>query len=135
PREMAESDLIIMWGGNPVSTQVNVMTHVSRARKERGAHFVVVDPYRNPTAEAADEHVMVRPGTDGAVACAIIHVLFRGGLADRDYLDRCTEGAAELEAHLASRSPQWAEAISGVPAAQIEALAGRYGRTDRAYIR
>lgn len=135
PREMAESDLIVMWGGNPVSTQVNVMTHVTRARKERGAHFVVVDPYRTPTAEAADEHVMVRPGTDGAVACAIMHVLFRDGLADRDYLARYTEGAAELEAHLASRSPEWAEAISGVPAMQIEALARRYGRTDRAYIR
>src|SRR3546814_12904974 len=78
---------------------------------------------------------MVRPGTDGAVACAIMHVLFRDGLADRDYLARYTEGAAELEAHLASRSPQWAETISGVPAAQIEALAGRYGRTDRSYIR
>src|SRR3546814_17126182 len=46
PREMAESDLIILWGGNPVSTPVNVMTHVDRARNERGAHFVVVDPYQ-----------------------------------------------------------------------------------------
>src|SRR3546814_17675283 len=128
---MAESDLIIMWGGNPVSTQVNVMTHVARARKERGAHFVVVDPYRNPTAEAADEHVMVRPGTDGAVACAIMHVLFRHGLADRAYLARYTDGAAELEAHLPSRSPQCASTISGAPAAPIPAVAGRYGRTDR----
>src|SRR3546814_17497217 len=65
PREMAESDLIIMWGGNPVSTQVNVMTHVARARKERGAHFVVVVPYRHPTAAAADEPVMMSPGTAG----------------------------------------------------------------------
>lgn len=135
PREMAQSDLIIMWGGNPVSTQVNVMTHVARARKERGAHFVVVDPYRTPSAEAADEHVMVRPGTDGAVAAAMMHVLFRDGLADRAYLARFAENAAELEAHLKSRTPQWAEAISGVPAAQIEALAKRYGETDRAYIR
>ncbi len=135
PREMAESDLIIMWGGNPVSTQVNVMTHVSRARKERGAHFVVVDPYRTPTAVAADEHVMVRPGTDGAVACAIMHVLFRGGLADRAFMAKFADDVDALEAHLSTRTPSWAEAISGVPAAQIEALAARYGRTDRAFIR
>jgi len=135
PREMAESDLIIMWGGNPVSTQVNVMTWVAKARKERGARFVVVDPYRSPTAEIADEHVMVRPGTDGAVAAAMMHVLFRDGLADRAYMADYAENADGLEAHLASRTPEWAEAISGVPAAQIEALARLYGRTDRAYIR
>lgn len=135
PREMAESDLIIMWGGNPVSTQVNVMHWISKARKERGAHFVVVDPYRSPTAAVADEHVMVRPGTDGAVACAIMHVLFRDGYADRAYMAQYAETPEGLEAHLASRTPEWAEAISGVPASQIEALAKRYGRTDRAFIR
>jgi len=54
PREMAVSDLIVMWGGNPVSTQVNVMHHVARARKERGAKLVVIDPYRSPTAAVAD---------------------------------------------------------------------------------
>ena len=135
PREMAESDLIIMWGGNPVSTQVNVMHWISKARKGRGAHFVVVDPYRTPTAEVADEHVMVRPGTDGAVACAIMHVLFRDGYADRAYMAQYAEDPEGLETHLAIRTPQWAEAISGVPASQIEALAKRYGQTDRAFIR
>ena len=57
PREMAKSDLIVVWGGNPVSTQVNVMTHVARARKERGAKLVVIDPYRTPTAAVADLHL------------------------------------------------------------------------------
>src|SRR5262249_46217383 len=56
-REMAQSDLIVVWGGNPVSTQVNVMHHIARARKERGARLVVVDPYRTATAEAADLHL------------------------------------------------------------------------------
>ncbi|MBC7799129.1 MAG: molybdopterin-dependent oxidoreductase, partial [Gemmatimonadaceae bacterium] len=74
PREMADSDLIVMWGGNPVSTQVNVMTHVTRARKQRGARFVVIDPYRTPSAAAADLHIAPRPGTDGALACAMMHV-------------------------------------------------------------
>src|SRR3546814_16668704 len=70
PREMAESDLIIMWVGNPVSTQVNVMNHLARARQERGAQCVVGDPYRNHNADAAAAHVMVRPVTTTAVACA-----------------------------------------------------------------
>ena len=74
PREMAQSDLIVVWGGNPVSTQVNVMTHISRARKKRGAKLVVIDPYRTGTAAVADLHLAPRPGTDGALACAVIHV-------------------------------------------------------------
>ena len=70
---------IVMWGGNPVSTQVNVMTHVTRARKQRGAAFVVIDPYRTPTAAVADLHLAPLPGTDGALACAVMHVAFRDG--------------------------------------------------------
>ena len=76
-REIAKSELIVVWGGNPVSTQVNVMTHVAMARKERGAKLVVVDPYRTATAEQADLHLAPLPGTDGALACAVMHVLFK----------------------------------------------------------
>jgi anaerobic selenocysteine-containing dehydrogenase len=97
PREMAESDLIIIWGGNPVSTQVNVMTHVTKARKDRGARLVVVDAYKSPTAEIADELVLVKPGTDGAVATAIMHVLFRDGFADIDYMEKHTDDWISLE--------------------------------------
>ncbi len=135
PRELGESDLIVMWGGNPVYTQVNVMHHVSRARRERGAGFVVVDPYRTATAEKADLHLMPKPGTDGALACATMHVLFAEGFADRDYLARYTDAPEALEAHLQSRTPQWAERISGVPAADIVAFARLYGSTKRSFIR
>ncbi len=134
-REMAESDLIVVWGGNPVSTQVNVMTHVQRARKERGAKLVVVDPYRTGTAAAADLHLMVRPGTDAALACAVMHVLFRDGYADRAYMARYTDVPDEIEAHVASRDPAWAAAITGVPAERIEEFAALYGRTERSFIR
>ena len=107
-REMAKSDLIVVWGGNPVSTQVNVMTHIAKARKERGAKLVVVDPYRTGTAEIADMHLAPLPGTDGALACAVMHVLFKEGYADRAYLARYTDDPAGLEAHLESRGPDWA---------------------------
>ena len=64
PREMAAADVVVIWGTNAASTQVNVMTHVLRARRERGAKIVVVDTYRNATARQADLFVCVRPGTD-----------------------------------------------------------------------
>lgn len=135
PREMALSDLIVIWGGNPVNTQVNVMTHVSRARKERGAKLVVVDPYRTGTAQQADMHLALRPGTDGALACAVMHVLFRDGHADRAYMERYTDAPGELEAHVASRSPEWAAGITGLKPAEIEAFAKLYGETKRSFLR
>ncbi len=134
-REIAESDLIVVWGGNPVATQVNVMTHVAKARKARGAKLVVVDPYRTGTAEAADLHLMLRPGTDGALAVAIMHVLFKEGFADRAYLERYADGIADLERHVAQRPPEWAEEITGVPADTIRAFARLYGETKRSFIR
>ena len=135
PREMAVSDLIIVWGCNPVATQVNVMTHIARARKERGAKLVVVDPYRTGTAAVADLHVAPRPGTDGALACAVMHIAFRDGYADRAYMARYADVPDELEAHLATRGPDWASGITGLSVADIEAFARLYLTTDRAYIR
>jgi anaerobic selenocysteine-containing dehydrogenase len=134
-REIGAAELIVIWGGNPVNTQVNVMTHVAKARKARDAKLVVVDPYRTGTAERADLHLAVKPGTDGALAAAVIHCLVRDGLADRDYLARHTDWDAEAEAHFADTTPTWAAAITGLPAAEIEAFARLYGATKRAYIR
>ncbi|HZT88999.1 MAG TPA: molybdopterin-dependent oxidoreductase, partial [Stellaceae bacterium] len=134
-RELAKSDLIVVWGGNPVSTQVNVMTHVAQARKERGAKLVVVDPYRTGTAEVADIHLAPLPGTDGALACAVMHVLFKEGYADRAYMARYTDDPEGLETHLASRGPAWAAGITGLDEAAIVDFARLYGRTRRSFIR
>ncbi len=135
PREMAKSDLIVVWGGNPVNTQVNVMTHIARARKERGAKLVVIDPYRTGTAKQADMHLAPRPGTDGALACAVMHVAFRDGRADRAYMAAYTDKPEALEAHLATRGPAWAAEITGLSVAEIEAFALLYTSTKRSYIR
>ena len=135
PREMAEADLIIIWGTNAVSTQVNVMTHVSRAKKNRGATVIVVDPYENPTAKTADIHIALRPGTDGALACALMHIAFRDGYADWDHLEKYTDVPRELEEHLKTRSPAWAAEITGLTVDEIENLAELYYKTARAYIR
>ena len=135
PREMAESDLIIMWGGNPVATQVNVITHITRARKQRGAKLIVVDPYRTGTAAAADTHLALRPGTDGALACAVMHAAFRDGHADRAYMAQYADCPDALEAHLATRTPEWAADITGLSVAEIEAFAHAYNTTQRSFIR
>ncbi len=135
PREMANSDLIVMWGGNPVNTQVNVMTHIALARKKRGAKLAVVDVYKTGTMQQADFPILIRPGTDGALACAIMHVLFRDGMADRSYLNRYTDAPREFEAHLSDKTPQWAEAITGLPVAEIERFAHAIGSTKRTYFR
>jgi anaerobic selenocysteine-containing dehydrogenase len=134
-REIADADLVVMWGGNPVNTQVNVMTHIARARKERGAKLVVVDPYRTGTAEQADMHLMLRPGTDGALAAGAMHVLFRDGFADRAYMAKYTDAPAELERHLEARTPEWAAAITGLQAEEIVRFAHLYGSIKRSFLR
>lgn len=135
PREMAQADVVVIWGTNAAATQINVMHHALAARRTRGAKLVVVDTYRNATAKQADMFLCVRPGTDGALACGVMHVLFREGLADRAYLARYTDCPDALEAHLASRGPAWAEAICGVPAADIEAFARLVGAHRRSFFR
>jgi anaerobic selenocysteine-containing dehydrogenase len=135
PESMAESDCVVIWGTNAVATQVNVMTHAVRARKERGARIVAIDIYRNATMEQADMALVVRPGTDGALAVAVMHVLLRDGLADRDYMAKYTDFSPEFEAHLATRTPQWAAAITGLDVTEIEAFAHLVGTTPRTYFR
>jgi anaerobic selenocysteine-containing dehydrogenase len=135
PREMARSDLVIIWGTNAVNTQVNVMTHAIRARKERDAKIIAVDVYMNGTMKQADLPVLIRPGTDGALACAVMHCLFRDGKADWDYLDRYTDAPRELAEHLRAKSPEWASRITGCDVATIETFARLVGERKRAYFR
>ncbi len=135
PREMAKSDVVVIWGTNAVNTQVNVMTHATRARKERGAKIVVVDVYMNDTMKQADLPVLIRPGTDGALACAVMHCLFRDGKADWDYLERYTDAPHELAAHVRTRDPAWASRIAGCPAETIEAFARLVGDNKRTFFR
>ncbi|HYL81301.1 MAG TPA: molybdopterin-dependent oxidoreductase, partial [Candidatus Acidoferrum sp.] len=135
PREIPQADLIVVWGGNPAAPQINLMTHIARARKERGAKLAVVDPYRSDTAAVADMHLCLRPGTDGALACALMHCAFRDGHADRAYLRTYTDCPPDLESHLARRGPDWAAPITGLSLEEIETFARLYNTTRRSYIR
>ena len=135
PREIAKSDCVVIWGTNAVVTQINVMTHAVKARKERGAKIVVIDIYENATMKQADMGLVLKPGTDGALACAVMHVLFREGLADRAYLERYTDDPKGLEAHLEARTPEWASAITGLSVGEIEAFARLVGTTKKTFFR
>ena len=135
PHEMGRTDCVIIWGTNAVATQVNVMTHAVKSRKERGAKIVVIDIYDNPTMKQADLALIVRPGTDAALACAVMHVAFRDGHADRAYMAKYADDPAGLEAHLQTKTPEWAAAITGLSVDEIEAFAKLVGTTKKSYFR
>ncbi len=135
PELIGEADCVVIWGTNAVNTQVNVMTHAMRARRERGAKVVAIDIYMNGTMEQADMPILLRPGTDGALALGTMHVLLRDGLADRDFLARMTDFDAEVEAHIMRRTPDWAAAITGLTVAEIEAFAHLVGTTPKTFFR
>ncbi len=132
--QMVGADLVVLWGVNAAYSTVNVMTLVKQARA-RGAHVVVVDPYRTPTAQQADEHLMVRPGSDTALALAVMHVLVAEGRLDRDYIGRATLGFERLVEHLRAYSPDAVAASVGLPAETIVRFARRYGAGPRSFIR
>ncbi len=135
PREMQKSDLIVVWGGNPVNTQVNVMTHVAIAKKQRGAKLACVDIYETGTMKQADIKLLIKPGTDGALACGVMHVLFRDGHANWDYLHQYTDDPKGMEANLVNKTPEWASEICGCPVSEIEAFAKLIGETPRTFFR
>ena len=110
------------------------MTLVKRAR-QRGAFVVCVDPYRTPTARQADWHLMPRPGTDGALALGVMHVLIGEGRVDQDYIRRATLGFTALAQHVKQYDPERVAAITGLAAEDVVAFARRYGATRAAFIR
>ena len=96
---------------------------------------MVIDPYKTPTAAVADVHLAPRPGTDAALACAVMHIAFRDGYADRTYMRDYTDCPDALEAHLRQRGPDWAANVTGLSVADIETFGALYGQTKRSFIR
>ncbi|MGH7421517.1 MAG: molybdopterin-containing oxidoreductase family protein [Candidatus Rokuibacteriota bacterium] len=132
--QMVDSELIVLWGINASHTHINAMTLVKQARR-RGAFVVCVDPYRTPTARQADWHLRPRPGTDGALALGVMHVLIGEGRVDRDYIQRATFGFTALAQHVKQYEPERVAAITGLAAEDVVAFARRYGATRAAFIR
>ncbi|HZT79402.1 MAG TPA: molybdopterin oxidoreductase family protein [Gemmataceae bacterium] len=135
PEAVVHSRYLINWGSNTSVTNVHLWRLMHEARKA-GAKIVTIDPYRCQTAARSDWWIPIRPGTDAALALGLMHVLWRDGLQDDDYLSRHCLGTEQLrERALKEYPPEKVAAITGVPAADIERLAREYGTTRPALIR
>src|SRR5262249_53069357 len=132
--QMVGADLVVLWGVNAAYSTINVMTLVKQGR-QRGAYVVAIDPNRTSTAVQADEHLYVRPGTDGALALAVMHVLIGEGLVDHDYVERATLGFEALADHVKAWPPERVAPIVGLDPATIIAFARRYGARSRTFTR
>ena len=130
----AESKLIIIWGSNSIASNLHFW-RLAQAAKRAGAKLVCIDPRRTETADKCHEHIQLRPGTDAALAFALMHELITNGWLDHDYIARHTLGWDALRERALSWTPERAAEICGVPAQQIRALARDYGTTGPAAIR
>lgn len=134
PESFVHSRYIILWACNTLSTNSHHWPFIAEAKK-RGAKVVVIDPFRTKTARLADLHVPIKPGTDAALALGMIHILYRDGLIDRDYVERYTLGSDELEQRASTYTPEYVAEITGVPADVIVELATGFATHQPSVIR
>lgn len=134
PDTFAHSKYIILWGCNALSTNVHLWSFIREAR-HNGAKLVVIDPVRTRTAKQADWHLPIRPGTDGALALGLMHVIINENLIDADYVEKYTVGFAELKQRVSEFSPDRVAQITGIPAQDIVTLAREYATTQPSVIR
>jgi anaerobic selenocysteine-containing dehydrogenase len=126
--------LIVFWGANAIASNLHLWSRAQEA-KRRGARLIAIDPYRSLTAEKCHQHIALMPGTDGALALGLMHVLMREGWLDRDYVARYTLGFEPLSARAREFDPERVAKICGISAREIEELARDYWQTRPAVIR
>lgn len=134
PEAVVHARFIVAWGANIVSSNVHLWPFIEEARR-RGAKLVTIDPFRSKTAEKSDQHLAIRPGTDGALALAMMHVIFRDGLEDPEYLAKHTLGAEKLRDRVREWTPSRAAGLTGLDAAAIEAFSRQYAATQPSALR
>jgi anaerobic selenocysteine-containing dehydrogenase len=134
PEQFSQSKLILAWGANILGTNVHLWPFITEARRN-GAKLYVIDPNRNRTGAAADRHYFINPGSDMALALAMMHVIIGEGLHDADYVARYTEGFDALRERVKSWTPARAAELTGIAAEEIVALAREYATTRPAAIR
>ncbi len=128
----AHARLILLWGAN-LASQPNTGRHLAAARR-RGAYVVTIDVRETEAAGQSDEVVLLRPGSDAALALALMHVIIGEALYDRHFVEKHTVGFDRLTEHVRGYPPDWAAGVTGVPAERIVALARRYATTRPAMI-
>lgn len=133
PTEEIDSKLYILWGHNPDASDFPLKLALER-NLPKGAKLVVIDPRRIPLADKADMYLRIRPGTDGALALAMIHVIIQENLYDREFIEAHTFGFDQLVEHIRPYTPEWAEKITWVPAEDTRKLARLFASTRGAGI-
>ena len=131
---VSESDLILLWGTNTLTSNPHLWPFVLQARA-KGARVLCIDPIRTRTADQCNEWIAIRPGTDAALALGMMHVLFADGLQDDDYIAQYTLGGDALRARVREYPPARVAQITGLAEERIVALAREYGRAKAAFIR
>ncbi len=134
PEAIVHARLIVAWGANVVSSNVHLWPFIEEARR-RGAALVTVDPYRSRTAEKSDRHLALLPGTDAALALGVLHVAFRDGREDRDYLERHTVGWEALRERAREWTPARTAQTTGLTVEEVEWFARAYTTTRPSAIR
>jgi anaerobic selenocysteine-containing dehydrogenase len=134
PERFPEARLILLWGTNTITANVHLWPHILEARS-RGARIIAIDPRRTRTADQADEHIALLPGTDAALALGLMHVIFAEGLEDSVYLERYCTGADALRARAQEFPPRRVAKICGLEEDLIVRLAREYATTKPAVIR
>jgi len=133
PTEELDSNLYILWGHNPEASDFPLLLAIEENLK-KGAKLIVIDPKRIPLADRAEMYLRIRPGTDGAMALAMIHVIINEKLYDADFIEKYTLGFDILISHVQQYTPEWAENITWVPAHDIRKLARLFAKTKGAGI-
>jgi anaerobic selenocysteine-containing dehydrogenase len=134
PERFDEAKLILLWGANPIVSNLHLWSRVQEA-KRRGAKVIAIDPYRSLSAEKCTQHVALQPGTDGALALGMMHILIRDDLLDRDYIEKHTLGFDQLARRVRQYTPEWTAQTCGLTREEVVQLAHDYGRIRPAAIR
>ena len=133
-QHFAGAKLIVIWGSNSIGSNLHFW-RIAQEAKRQGARLVCIDPRKSETADKCHEHIALLPGTDAALALAVMHQLITHGWLDQDYIDRYTLGWDALRERALQWPPERAAQVCGVPVVQIERLARDWGTTQPGAIR
>ena len=134
PETVDQARYILIWGSNIITSNIHLWRYILKARS-RGAKIVTIDPLRTKTGEQSDEHIAIMPGTDGALALGMMHIILRDGLQDQDYIDKHTIGFDQLRTRLKEYSPERVSQITGIPQDTIERITHEYTANSPSFIR
>jgi anaerobic selenocysteine-containing dehydrogenase len=134
PETVDQAKYILIWGSNIITSNIHLWRYILKARS-RGAKIVTIDPLRTRTGDQSDEHIAIMPGTDGALALGMMHIIVRDGLQDHDYIDQYTIGYDQLVSRIQEYPPSRVSEITGISEETIERMTHEYATESPAFIR